>query len=267
MTSLTFLGTGGDSYTVTRCIRHASGLVIQHEDVMFHIDPGPNALHGLRVHNLNVRAVTAVLCTSSKLISSHDVNAVVAGMTYEGMDITGVIVGTSQLLHGLDGEAPRLWKQSQESVERVLVAEPEKRIGIEAVDIQFCESSSDDVVGLKMYFPDMVIGYPGDTGYTDKIARQYESCDVLILHVQNPSGVKDKHHMSTDDAIKFVTKVKPQLAVLTRFGKAMLEQDPVIEARKIHLETGVQVIAAMDGQVISPASYSAQGKQRQLKGF
>lgn len=267
MTSLTFLGTGGDGYIVSRCIRNASGLVIQYDTLTFHIDPGPNALHSLRMHNLNVRAITAVLCTSTKLISSHDINAVIAGMTYEGVDITGVVVCPQHLISGVDGSTPRLWKESQEYVERVLVAEPEKQIGIEAVDIHFCESSSPDVLGLKMYFPDMVIGYPGDTSYTDKLARQYAGCDVLILHIQNPSGVKDKHCMSTDDAIRFVTKVKPQLAVLTRFGKAMLEQDPVLEARKVHLETGVQVVAAMDGQVISPASYSAHGKQRQLKGY
>ena len=44
MTKITFLGTGGDNYIISKCIRNASGIVIEYNDLQLHIDPGPNSL-------------------------------------------------------------------------------------------------------------------------------------------------------------------------------------------------------------------------------
>ncbi|MFT4297597.1 MAG: MBL fold metallo-hydrolase [Candidatus Woesearchaeota archaeon] len=268
MTTITFLGTGGDSYVISKCIRNSGGIIIQNNEVQLHIDPGPNSLLTAKNNNINIRATTAIICTSPKISHSNDVNAVISGMTYNGVDIKGVLVATKTLIEGDEKNSPYLQNFFRNCVERIIIAEPEKKIGIENVDIHFCEANDYcDTVGLKIFMPDLVIGYSSDTSYSEAIAKQYENCDILIMNIQNPFGGRQKNNMCSDDAVKFIKRVKPQLAILTHFGKAMLEQDPLLEAREIHALTGVQVMAAVDGQSISPVSYSAQGKQKQLKQY
>ncbi|MCB9358674.1 hypothetical protein H6503_01965 [Candidatus Woesearchaeota archaeon] len=268
MTSITFLGTGGDIYVISKCIRNSSGIIIRHDDLQFFIDPGPNSLLSAKNNDINIRATTAIICTSPKITMSNDVNAVIAGMTYNGEDVKGVVVGTRTMVEGNEMNQPLLRKFYRECVEKVIIAEPEKKIGIENIDIHFTETSTGtDNVGLKLYMPDVTIGYTSNTGYSDKIAKQYEKCDILILNVQNPFGIQKKNKMSSDDAVKFITKIRPQLAIITHFSKEMLEQDPIQEARTIHSKTDCQVLAAVDGQTISPSGYNAKGKQKQLKQF
>ena len=265
MTKITFLGTGGDNYLIGKCLRNSGGIVIQNGNLQFHIDPGPNSIMMAKNTGINVRETTAVICTNPKLLHCADLNSVIYAMTYGGMDIKGVLVTTKPILEGTDKEIPLLLNSSRDSVEKIILADSEKRIGIENVDIQFHATTNPNVVGMKIFMPDVIIGYSSDTAYSETIANQYRKVDILILNVLNPTGVKEHGEMSTDDAIKFIQKVRPQLTIFTGFGKAMLEQDPILEARRAHNETGCQVLAAIDGQTVSPASYSAGSKQKRLK--
>jgi ribonuclease BN (tRNA processing enzyme) len=268
MTKITFLGTGGDNYIISKGIRNSGGIILQHDELQFHIDPGPNSLLLAKNNDINPRATTAIICTSPKISHCNDINIMISAMTYNGVDVKGVVVGTETIVKGNQGNFPILHSFFRNCVERVIISEPGKKIGIENVDIYFLETTDYcDTVGMKMLFPDITLGYSSDTSYSEKVAKQYEGCDILILNVPNPTGVKKKYQMSTDDAIKFISKIKPQLAILTHFGKGMLEEDPLVEARNVHNKTGCQVMAAVDGQSISPTSYSAKSKQKKLKGF
>ena len=75
---------------------------------------------------------------------------------------------------------------------------------------------------------------------------------------------KDENHMCTDDVVKFVNEIKPKLAVMNHFGIKMIQEDPINEARVVNKETKVQTIAATDGMVINPISYSANLRTKTL---
>ena len=47
----------------------------------------------------------------------------------------------------------------------------------------------------------------------------------------------------------------------------MVKSDPLYEAREIQKETKVQTIAAKDGMVLNPVSYSVYQGQRTLHAF
>lgn len=268
MTTITFLGSGGDTHVITKCIRASGGILIQYEDVQLHIDPGPNTLHAAKNAEVNLRATTAVICTSPKISHCNDLNAVISAMTLNGTDIKGVVVGTKTILEGNELNVPFLQPFFKNCVERIIQVEPGKKMGVENVDITFCEANDYcDTVGMKIFMPDVVIGYTSDTSYSEKIASQYEGCDIIIMNVQNPFGMHAKDKMSSEDAVKFIKHISPKLAVITHFGKDMIDQDPMMEARRIHAATGCQVMAAGDGQAISPVSYSAKGNQKRLKQF
>ena len=66
------------------------------------------------------------------------------------------------------------------------------------------------------------------------------------------------------NAIKILKKCKPQLCIITGFGRKMVEADPVDEARTIQKATKVQVISAKEGLKINPVAYSAVLKQKTL---
>ena len=268
MTEIAFLGTGGDTYVISRGIRQSGCIVIKHNNMQLVIDPGVGTLQSARRCDISLRATTAVICTSSQLHYANDLNAVITSMTYDGSDITGVVVGTPKTVEQSEHVVPWLRKPFSEYIERVMVALPDKKIGIEDADIYFNPIIGDeDAVGMKIVLPDVTIGYTPDTGYAERIATLYEGCDILILSVPLAAGMQSKSMLSSVDAIKFIQRVKPKLAILTRFGKSMLENDPLQEARQIHSETGVQVLAASDGQIISPSSYSAKGSQQRLKKY
>ncbi|MFH1511441.1 MAG: MBL fold metallo-hydrolase, partial [Candidatus Woesearchaeota archaeon] len=83
-------------------------------------------------------------------------------------------------------------------------------------------------------------------------------------NVVHPFGTKAKDNLSSDDVIRIVEKIKPQLTVITHFGVKMLQADPLQEAREIQKKTGQQVVAAKDGFSFNPMSYSASLRQKTL---
>ncbi len=79
--------------------------------------------------------------------------------------------------------------------------------------------------------------------------------------------MKQKGHLSTDDAIKFIQKAKPKLAVINHFGIKMIEANPMYEAREIQKESKMEVVAAKDGLLINPVSFSSRMRQVTLEPF
>ena len=186
-------------------------------------------------------------------------------MTHEGLDVQGVLIGNETFVNGTEEET-YLTGYHKKLFEKVIAVGPEKRIGIENVEIKTLHTKSEDKsqIGFKFYTPKFVMSYSSDTGYSKEIVKQYEGSDILILNVTLPFNEKNDHLLNSDDAVRIIEKVKPKLAVITHFGKKMLSADPLYESREIQKQTGVQVIAAKDGLEVNPHSYSASLKQKTL---
>jgi len=91
------------------------------------------------------------------------------------------------------------------------------------------------------------IGYTSDTEFFEGIERYYKGVRILILCVLRPSEEPWQGHMTTDDAMKIVSAVKPEFVVLTHFGMKMIFRGPVGEAKRVVKGTGVETVAARDG--------------------
>lgn len=267
-----FLGTGGDYYTVGKQLLGSGGIIVESDNVKLHIDPGPGTLNRARVANVNLRDTTAVIVTHNHIGHSNDVNAVIDAMTHNGFDKKGVLIATDSVISGLDDENPVVSEFHKRCVERVITLSNGKRVGIEDVEIAATPAEHTDptAIGLKIMTHDFIVGYTSDTEYSPEIVKAYKGCDILILNVQHPMGTskEDKRKgMSSDDAAKMIEKVSPRLAVITHFGVKMAKADPIYEAREIQAATGIQTIAAKEGMVINPGSYSAKSAQRRLTGM
>lgn len=268
-----FLGTAGDEYSVGKQIRASGGIIIRSGSLQFHIDPGPGALVKAREYGVNLRENTVVLVSHSHINHCNDVNAVLAAMSRNGLDTKGVLLASDSVVNGSEesGISPCVTRFHRKCVERVITVKPGQRIGIENAEIQVLPAYHGDksAVGFKIITPEFVVAYSSDTKYSKDLAEHYRKSDILILNTVHPSNSAegDSGNLSSADAAKIASKAKPKLLIVTHFGSKILNADPLYEAREIQKATGIQVLAATDGMVINPVSYSANARQRTLNAF
>jgi ribonuclease BN (tRNA processing enzyme) len=273
MPSIIFLGTGGDEFVVGKQMRGSGGLVIQVEGYQFHIDPGPGAVVRAQQAGINLRENTAVLVSHAHINHCTDVNAVVAAMSHNGFDVNGVLISNETFVNGSEEARmpPLLTDFHKNCVERVIVAKPNQRIGIETVEIQTLKAFHKDpnAMGFKFITPRFTLTYTGDTKYSKELIEQYKRSDILVLNLVYPKDAKEKDpdNLCFEDAVKILEKTQPKLAIITHFGKKMLNADPIDEARELQKATGIQVLAATEGMSLNPLSYSADAKQKTLNVY
>ena len=259
-----FLGTGSEIAVTGKQTRASGGIIIKTEDCQFHIDPGPGALVRAAMHGINVREHTAIFVSHEHTAHCSDVNALVSAMTLNGFDKHGVIIAADSFMKN-----NHLTEFHKNCVEKIIVANPGKKIGVESVEIHALKTSHNDqsCIGFKFFTPKFVLAYTSDTKYDKDLIEQCKKSDILILNVPFPFKTKDPKTLSSDDAVKIINKARPKLAIITHFGSKMLATNPIYEAREIQKQTKVQVIAAEDGMVLEPTSYSAGMKQKTLNLF
>jgi ribonuclease BN (tRNA processing enzyme) len=263
-----FLGTAGNLGVVSKQSRSSGGFVIQVGEVQVHVDPGPGALTNAAMCSLNVRGHTAILVSHAHLNHSNDINALINAMTLNGLDSHGVLIAPESIINGTEHIKPVLHTHFANHLEKIITAVPNRKIAIENIEVHPIAAKHSDLhsLGFKIFTPEFVLAYTGDTNYSAELAEQYEGADILIANCQHPGKSKEPGLCSAD-VVKILKKAKPKLCIITHFSQKMLDAKPLYEARNIQRETGIQVIAAEDGTMIDPASYSAEMKQKTLGIF
>ncbi len=266
---IVFLGTGGDEFVVSKQVRASGGIVIITEGYQFHIDPGPGALVQAKKHNINLRENTVVLVSHAHINHCNDVNVVLAAMSHNKLDVKGVLIANNTLVNGDEETKPYITEFHKKCVERIIVAHPTQKVGIENIEIVLLKTKHTDqkAIGLKFITPHFNLVYSADTGYNPELIKEYTDTDILILNTVHPFDKKNDYNLNSDDVVNIIKRVKPQLTVITHFGKDMVEANPVYQAREISKMTETQVIAAEDGEVIDPLEYASKTRQKKLESF
>ena len=264
-----FLGTAGGGSVTSRQLRASGGILLKVDDFQFHLDPGPGSLTQAKEYSVTLRANTAILVSHNHLNHCNDMYAVIEAMTLSGLDKRGVLVTNKTIVEGLKEQRPYLTKYHKDLLEKVITLDKGQKVAIELVEIHALsvEHSDPNAIGFKLFCPRFTLSYTSDTKYSKELVEEMRGSDILILNVVFPSDQANKFNLDTESAIKIIEKVKPRLAVITHFGFEMLKADPLVEAREIQKQTGVQTIAAKDGLVISPEAYAARSPQHRLSKF
>jgi len=215
---------------------------------------------------VNLRANTALFVTHNHLNHCNDINAVIDAMTYGGFDRKGVLVANNTVINGNSHFTPYLQTFYRDCLERFIVLEEGKRVGINDVEIKAIKAkhSEPGAIGYKFITPEYTLTYAGDTMYSVEAISQYENTNVLILNVPYLKKEEGRENLCKGDAIKIIKKVKPRLTIITHFGINFIKADPLYEIRDIQKETNCQIIAAKDGMVVNPLSYSVEQGQKTL---
>lgn len=267
--SILFLGTGGDSIVVGKQIRASGGIILELEGNQFVLDPGPGCLARARQADISIRDTVAVLVSHPHTNHATELNAVLEAMSVSGLDRIGVLVCNKKVSLGDEKELPVLTNRSRGFVEKVIELEAGSRVGINNVNIYTTATKHFDseAIGFIFETPRYKVGYTSDTEYSDEIADQYKHCSLLIINCKFPADMEEPGHMNVNDVIKILKRVKPKFAIITHFGIKMLEANPMYVARDIQHECGVEVIAATDGLMINPASFTPRTRQVTLEPF
>jgi len=268
MAKIIFLGTAGSSSVVSRNLRSSGGIILQVEDLQFHIDPGPGALSQAARFGINLRNNTAVLVSHKHPNHCNDLNMVVEAMSYSGLEQRGVLLSSKSVVHNVEESHPFLTRYHQNYLEKIIVVEKKSKVGVELVEINVLSAEHTDpsAVGFKFYCPKFILSYTGDTAYSEELVEELTGTDILILNVPYPGKTGTGLNLDTDSAIKMISKIRPKIAVVTHFGLEMLKADPIQEVREIQRITGVQTIAAKDGLILAPESYN-MGPLSPVKGY
>jgi len=209
-----------------------------------------------------------VFVSNPSTLNSSDLNAVLEGMSVDGLDRIGVLVTSKEVVDGSEKNISVLKKKNYECVERIITLEPGNKISINDINIIPTKTKHPDYEGLGFIFQThkYSIGVVSDTLFDEEVASQYKGCEVLIINCKSPKN-HDEGGLNRESVIKFIRIAKPKLVIMTGFGIKMIQADPLFEARAIQTEVKVEVVAAKDGLMINPITYSTGMKQFTLKSF
>ena len=260
-----FLGTAGDPVVIGKQQRSSGGIIFQYEDSQFHIDPGPGALLMAKMTGVNLRENTGILATSNALQTANDMNAVISAMTLDGLDKKGVLVCPSSVVQ----LGSFLLPGYQDMLEKVIIIDNTRKIGINNIDIEIIELGEDigSNCGFKFITPRFNLTYIPNTKLSEKMAEGLQDTDILMISVKNPRGVESSGSLNSEDADRLIRMANPQIAIITGFGVKMLQADPLYEIRDMQKNAGIQVIAAKDGMTVNPSSFASTIRQKNLKSF
>ncbi len=263
---LVFLGTAGDSITSGKQNRASGGILIRYDDLQLIINPGPGTLVRAKQYGVNLRETTAILVSQNTLLDANDVNATVDAMTNGGLDQKGILICSRSTIDGNSQFYPAISRFHASCLDRIIPLNIGDKVGLETVEVIPTKTSIDakDSLGFQIVTPRFTISYIGDTRYERRVADCHKESDIVIVNI--PTKTKSEQANTTDvaDAVKFMKHIQPRLAIVTRLGVKLTETQVLDLVRTIQKETRVQTMAAKDGLLINPITYSAIVRQQKL---
>ena len=243
-----FIGTGGARVVAASQIRSTGGLWLRYRETNIYIDPGPGAL--VRVHDAGDRLRPAdldgIILTHKHLDHANDINIMVEAMAQGGTSRRGVLFCTGDAI-GEEGVVLRYVRQHLKGIE-LLREKGEYRLKDIAFSVPVRHIHSVEAYGL-IFHLNKRIGLIADTRFFDGLPDHYP-VDILIVNVLrvNPIGTDDPiDHLSVADFKEIITRIKPEVAIMTHFGATMIKDGPHRIATALREESGLNVVAAYDG--------------------
>ena len=251
MTTLTFLGTGGGRFVTLSQERSTGGLYVD-DGARLHIDPGPGALAALRRNRIDPQDTDAILISHCHPDHYSNAEPLIEGIASGRNKGKGMLLASRSVIRGKGGIGPAISRYHQNKVSRVVQMRRGDTFRIGELGIRATRSFHSDptTIGFRLRTRNGVISYVADTEYKGELVRDHRGARVLVLATTRPLNARIPHHLSTEDAARFASIVKPELVMLTHMGKRFLMDDPSKQADWIYNETGVKTIAALDDMTV-----------------
>ncbi len=240
-----FLGTAGARIVVARQLRSSAGIWLRMDGANIYIDPGPGALAKCFSSRpkLDPMFLDAILLSHNHLDHAGDVNAMIEAMTLGGHKKKGTVFAPRSAFEG----DPIILKYVRKYLDSTVVLSEKGRYKIKGLSFEtpVGHLHGTDTFGFKFKGKNSTISYISDTRYFNGLPKHYEA-DILIISVlkDKPSNLD---HLCVDDVEKILAHIRPKTAILTHFGKFMLDAGPERIASALSKKFRTRVIAARDG--------------------
>jgi len=243
---IVFLGTGGGRWVTLFQELKTGGFRVEGRENI-HVDPGPGALVNLREADISPLSTHSCVVTHAHPDHYSDAELMVEGMTRAMTRRRGVFAGSRSAVKGGDGFSPVLSRYHSSKLESLKSLSPGeetqiKRMNIKSLPTRHSDSSA---VGLRIEGSKGTLVYTSDTQYFEGMEESYKGARVIILNVVRAGSRRIKWHLCTQDLMKILPRVEPELAVMQHFGMTMLSRMDG-EAERVEKETGIRTIAAKD---------------------
>jgi len=254
MFEIIFLGTGGGRFaTITQKLR-TGGIRILSDELNIHLDPGPGALIYSLEAGLDPQKLDGILVSHSHIDHANDAAVLIEAMTDGGTKKRGTLAAAHSVLYGNEICDKAVSNYHINLPERVIEAKAGNTFSIGSIDVKVCKAvhSDPETVGFRFEIGSFgSFAYMPDSEYYEDINNYLKGVRLLILSVLRPSGKPWKGHMSTDDAIKIINEVRPEMTIMTHLGTLMIIKGPDSEASFIQESTGILTKAAKDGMHVT----------------
>jgi len=215
------------------------------------LDPGPGSIVQSTKRKLKADKLSAIILSHRHLDHSADTNIMVEAMTQGGFKRHGWLFAPADAL----GSESVIFSYLKDYLEGVDVLQEGKSYSVGNISFTTPVRHIHQVETYGMLFTttEHTFSYITDSRYFDGLCHSYGG-DLLIINVvfleprppaDNPLTPTD--HLSVPDAEHIITELKPRVAILTHFGRAMWRAKPWEIAQRLSQDTGVKVIAARDG--------------------
>ncbi len=242
--SITFLGTAGARFMVSRQILASGGIWLKLDGTEILLDPGPGSIVQATKRKLDPEKLSAIIVSHRHLDHSNDTNIMVEAMTGGGFKKHGVLFAPGDAL----GSEPIVYTYVRNYLEGVEVMEEGKsyRVGGVSFTTPVRHIHQVETYGATFTTAQHTFSYITDSRYFDGLIEKYRG-ELLIISTARLDAGHPFDHLSTPDVARIVTALKPKTAILTHFGMTVWRAKPWLVAEKLSQETGIRVIAARDG--------------------
>jgi len=247
--------------------RHTGGIRIV-GSTNIQMDPGPGSIAYSNQLGLDPTKVESLLISHCHPDHDSDAEVYVEAMTSGGTRKRGTLIASRGVIRGNSVCEPRISAYHRNMVARLVEMTPGVAVDLGDVKVKAMAAKHEDpdALGFRVSLPSCELGYTSDTEYFDGICEEYRGVKLLVMCVLRPRGVPIKGHLCTDDAVKILKEVRPEVSVITGFGMRMIYANPAQEARYIEESSKVRTIAARDNMKLNLREMFTGGKQKESLG-
>jgi len=243
-----FIGTGGARVVVANQMRSTGGLWLNYRNTNLYIDPGPGAIVRLRAmqHHLDPQRLDGIILTHKHLDHANDVNIMMEAMTESGHKRHGHLFCPEDAI----GEDAVVFRYVREYVEGIELLKENGSYRLKDIDFSVPVRHIHPVEAYGIVFRlNKRIALIADTRFFEHLPEHYQA-EILIVNVLRTKPILDTDpidHLSLADFKEIITRIRPEVAIMTHFGKTIIREKPYLLAKALKKETGVEVVAAYDG--------------------
>ena len=242
--TITFLGTAGARFVVTKQLLASGGLWLSLEGTEILVDPGPGCIVQATKRKLSADKLSAIILSHRHLDHSADTNIMVEAMTQGGFKQHGWLFAPAD---ALDSE-PVLFSYLRNYLDGIEILQEGKsyQTGNICFTTPIRHIHPVETYGMIFTTQAHTFSYIADSRYFDGLCHSYAS-ELLIINVVLMEAKQHIDHLSVADAGRIITELKPKIAILTHFGMGVWQAKPWEVAQRLSQETGRSVLAARDG--------------------